>query len=147
MSPGSWLLVLMAVQWPDSAAFTALSNSERELLDVREEISDPRLACVSLGITTTGQERRRLQGRLGDGSSVVVFARSRVDSGDITRVEFVRTRAGVQRGFTWDAEGNATTGVDWTPDRSRATSYPIPSGGPVPQVLRGLARRVVARCG
>ncbi|MBK8248933.1 MAG: hypothetical protein IPK85_16260 [Gemmatimonadetes bacterium] len=77
----------------------------------------------------------------------MVFARSRPDTGGITRVEFVRTRNGVQRGYTWDADGNVTTGVDWTPDRSRATSFPVPSGGPVPQALRGLGRRVIARCG
>ncbi|MBL8960618.1 MAG: hypothetical protein JNJ98_12255 [Gemmatimonadetes bacterium] len=137
----------MALQGADSAAFASLSRVQRDLLDVRRELANPQLSCISLGVTPSGQERRRIQGRLQDGSSLVVFARSRPDSGVITRVEFVRTRDGVQRGYTWDADGNVTTGVDWTPDRSRATSFPVPSGGPVPQVLRGLGRRVIARCG
>ncbi len=131
----------------DRAAFASLSHEERRFLDVRQELADTSLACVQQGTTSTGESRRRLQGRLPDGSSLVVFARVRARTGEVMRVEFVRTRDGVQRGITWDADGNRTTGVDWNAKRTDATTYPIPSGGPVPQVLRGLARRIVARCG
>ncbi|MBL8982553.1 MAG: hypothetical protein JNL26_10245 [Gemmatimonadetes bacterium] len=132
---------------PEGAAFASLSATQRELLDIRANLSDKALACVSLGTTSSGQSRRRLQGRLADGSSLVVFARSRDATGEVTRVEFVRTRDGVQRGYTWDTDGNLTTGVDWNRDRSKATSFPVPSGGPVPLVLRSLGRRVISRCG
>lgn len=131
----------------DSAAFSTLSGSQRGFLDVRQQLADSTLSCVELGVTQNGESRRRLQGRLGDGSSLVLFARSRLRTGEVTRVEFLRTREGVQRAMTWDADGNLTEGVDWNAKRTRATTYPIPSGGPVPQVLRGLARRIIARCG
>lgn len=131
----------------DSLAFATLSATQRALLDVRRDLGSDTLQCVSLGATSRGQERRRLQGRLPDGSSLVIFARWVPATVEIHRVEFVRTTEGQQRGMTWDRDGNSTTAVDWNADRSRAVPYPVPSGGPVPQVLRALARRVIARCG
>lgn len=138
--------ILVAAAQADSAAFAALSPTQRSLLDVRRNLPDTALACVSLGTTTAGESRRRLQGRLPDGSSLVLFARTSA-AGEVLRVEFVRTRRGVQRGITWDRDGNRAEGVDWNADRTRATRFPIPSGGPVPEVMRGLARRLVHRCG
>ena len=132
----------------DSAAFDALPPPLRELLDVRTRIrresADPNLVCVALSATSDGSTRQRLQGRLGDGTSLVVFARSS-KSGALRRVEFVRRVAsGEQRGFTWDAEGDETKGMDWPAGSSVSTSYPVPRGGPVPRALRALGRLVAS---
>lgn len=132
----------------DSAAFDALPEPLRELLDVRTRIrpssADPNVVCVALSATSDGSTRQRLQGRLGDGTSLVVFARSS-KSGALRRVEFVRRAAtGEQRGFTWDAEGDETKGMDWPAGSTVSTSYPVPRGGPVPRALRALGRLVAS---
>ncbi len=132
----------------DSAAFDALPSSLRELLDVRSRISrssaDPNVVCVALSATSTGSTRQRLQGRLGDGTSLVVFARSS-KGGALERVEFVRRiGSGEQRGYTWDREGDATKAMDWPAGSTVSTTYPVPRGGPVPRAIRALGRLVAA---
>jgi hypothetical protein len=130
----------------DSAAFDALPERLRDVLDVRSRINpasaDPNVVCVRLSTTSDGSRRQRLQGRLGDATSLVVFARVSA-RGALGRVEFVRRLAnGEQRGFTWDAAGDATTGMDWAVGSTVSTSYPIPRGSPIPRALRGLGRIV-----
>ncbi len=131
----------------DSAAFAALPEQVREVLDVRSRLqqatADPNLICVPLSGTSDGSRRQRVQGRLGDGSSLVVFAR--VDRrGRLGRVEFVRRLpSGVQRGYTWDAAGDATVELEWPAGSIRASSGPVPTGGPIPRAVRALGRLVL----
>lgn len=131
----------------DSAAFAALPEPVREVLDVRSRLqqstADPNLICVPLSGTSDGSRRQRVQGRLGDGSSLVVFAR--VDRrGRLGRVEFVRRLpSGVQRGYTWDAAGDATVELEWPAGSMRASSGPVPKGGPIPRAVRALGRLVL----
>jgi hypothetical protein len=132
----------------DSAAFDALPPALREVLDVRARVTptsaDPNVVCVVLSTTSDGSTRQRLQGRLADGTSLVVFARSS-KRGALRRVEFVRKLAsGEQRGFTWDAEGDATTGMEWPAGSTVSTSYKVPRGSPVPRAIRALGRLVAA---
>lgn len=132
----------------DSAAFATLPPAAREVLDVRRRITpenaDPNIVCVPLSATSDGSRRQRLQGRLGDGTSLVVFARF-TPRGSLQRVEFVRRLdSGVQRGYTWDLAGDATTAMEWAAGTSAATSYPIPRGGAIPRAVRALGR-IVAR--
>ena len=131
----------------DSAAFATLPAPVLEVLDVRRRITpesaDPNVVCVPLSGTADGSRRQRLQGRLGDGTSLVVFARFTA-RGSLGRVEFVRRlTSGEQRGYTWDAAGDATTAMEWPAGESTASSYPIPRGGGVPRAVRALGRLVM----
>lgn len=131
----------------DSAAFATLPPGVLDVLDVRSRITpesaDPNLVCVPLSRTSDGSRRQRLQGRIGDGTSLVVFARTSA-SGAIARVEFIRRlQSGEQRGYTWDALGDATTASEWKAGETNATSYPVPRGGPIPRSLRALGRLVL----
>ena len=130
----------------DSAAFASLPPSVLEVLDVRARISperaDPNVVCVPLSATSDASRRQRLQGRLGDGTSLVVFARF-TPRGSLRRVEFVRRlQSGIQRGYTWDSAGDATTAMEWPAGASEATSYPIPRGAAIPRAVRALGRLV-----
>lgn len=135
----------------DDEAFRTLPRSAREVLDVRRHIrpgaADAGITCVPLSTTSDGSRRLRLQGRLTDGLALVVFARA-TRRGTLARVEFVRRLAtGGQAGYTWDAEGDATTAMDWPPGSTEATTHPVPRGGPIPRALRGLGRIVLSwRC-
>jgi hypothetical protein len=131
----------------DSAAFATLPATVLEVLDVRSRITpesaDPNLVCVPLSRTSDGSKRQRLQGKLGDGTSLVVFARERT-RGALGRVEFVRRLlTGEQRGYTWDMVGDATIATEWKAGETSATSYPIPRGGPIPRAVRSLGRLVM----
>lgn len=131
----------------DSAAFATLPPVERSVLDVRDAITfasaDPNVVCVLLSKTSEGSRRQRLQGKLADGTSLVVFARQSA-SGRLERVEFIRKMTtGEQRGFTWDTAGDLTTANEWKAGETSATTYPVPRGGPVPRALRGLGRIVM----
>jgi hypothetical protein len=130
----------------DSAAFATLPPRVRDVLDVRQRIHpshpDPNLTCVPLSATSDGSRRQRLQGRVGDGTSLVVFARF-TTTGSLRRVEFVRRlTGGVQRGFTWDAENDATIASEWPAGSTLASTYPVPKGGPIPRAVRALGRLV-----
>lgn len=135
----------------DNAAFNTLPAQVRQVLDVRQHIrafgGDPAVVCVPLSTTADGSRRQRLQGRLRDGLSLVVFARATRD-GVLSRVEFVRRLpTGGQAGYTWDTQGDATMAMEWAPRSSDATSHPVPRGGPIPRALRGLGRIVLTwRC-
>lgn len=135
----------------DDEAFRTLPRPAREVLDVRRHIrptgNDPGITCVPLSTTSDGSRRLRLQGRLTDGLALVVFARA-TRRGTLARVEFVRRLAtGGQTGYTWDAEGDATTAMDWPPGSTEATTHPVPRGGPIPRALRGLGRIALSwRC-
>lgn len=134
----------------DSAAFAALPAGVREVLDIRAQLQpsggDPGLTCVPLSTTSDGSRRQRIQGRL-DGRGVVVFARAS-RNGVLSRVEFVRRLPdGGQHGYTWDAQGDATTAMVWPPGSTDAASHPVPKGSPIPRAVRGLGRLVLAwRC-
>lgn len=130
----------------DQLAFETLPPPVREVLDVRRELQpeggDPALVCVPLSGTSDGSRRQRVQGRLY-GFGLVVFARA-TRSGTLARVEFVRRLPdGSQRGYTWDAEGDATTAMEWAPGSTNAESYPVPRGSPIPRAVRGLGRIVL----
>ncbi len=130
----------------DQRAFETLPPPVREVLDVRRELQpqggDPSLVCVPLSNTSDGSRRQRVQGK-PYGFGLVVFARA-TRSGTLARVEFVRRLAdGSQRGYTWDAEGDATTAMEWPPGSTQAESHPVPRGGPIPRAVRGLGRIVL----
>lgn len=135
----------------DDEAFRTLPRPAREVLDVRRHIrpagGDAGITCVPLSTTSDGSRRLRLQGRLTDGLALVVFARA-TRRGTLARVEFVRRLAtGGQAGYTWDAEGDVTTAMDWPPGSTDATTHPVPRGGPIPRALRGLGRIALSwRC-
>lgn len=131
----------------DAEAFEALPTAVREVLDVRRQLQpvggDAGLVCVPLSTTSDGSRRQRIQGRLADGLGLVVFARAS-RNGALSRVEFVRRLAsGGQRGYTWDAQGDATTAMEWPPGSIEAQSFPVPRGSPIPRALRGLGRLVL----
>ncbi|MEP7383320.1 MAG: hypothetical protein ABI910_16645 [Gemmatimonadota bacterium] len=134
----------------DQLAFETLPPAVREVLDVRRELQpeggDPGLVCVPLSYTSDGSRRQRVQGRVY-GFGLVVFTRA-TRSGALARVEFVRRLPdGSQRGYTWDAEGDATTAMEWPPGSSEAESHPVPRGSPIPRAVRGLGRVVLTwRC-
>ncbi|MEO7512823.1 MAG: hypothetical protein ABIZ91_13785 [Gemmatimonadaceae bacterium] len=130
----------------DAAAFASLPAPVREVLDVRSRVdrerADPNLSCVALSETSDGSRRQRVQGRLGDGTSLVVFGRI-TRAGALARVEFIRRlTSGVQRGFTWDAADDRTTSMEWAAGSTDAVSSPVPRGSPIPRALRGLGRLV-----
>ncbi len=130
----------------DQRAFETLPPPVREVLDVRRELQpqggDSSLVCVPLSYTSDGSRRQRVQGK-PYGFGLVVFARA-TKSGALARVEFVRRLAdGSQRGYTWDAEGDATTAMEWAPGSTQAESHPVPRGGPIPRAVRGLGRIVL----
>lgn len=131
----------------DAEAFESLPAPVREVLDIRRQLQpaggDPGLVCVPLSTTSDGSRRQRVQGRLADGLGVVVFARAS-RNGALSRVEFVRRiPSGGQRGYTWDAQGDATTAMEWPPGSTEAQSHPVPRGSPIPRALRGLGRIVL----
>lgn len=131
----------------DAEAFEALPAPVREVLDIRRQLQpaghDPGLVCVPLSTTSDGSQRQRIQGRLADGLGVVVFARAS-RNGVLSRVEFVRRLpSGGQRGYTWDAQGDATTAMEWPPGSTEAQSHPVPKGSPIPRAVRGLGRIVL----
>lgn len=131
----------------DAEAFRTLPPSVREVLDIHVQLQpdggDPGLICVPLSATSDGSRRQRVQGRLSDGLGVVVFARAS-RNGVLSRVEFVRRLpSGGQRGYTWDAQGDATTAMEWPPGSTDAQSYPVPKGSPIPRAVRGLGRIVL----
>lgn len=130
----------------DQRAFETLPPPVREVLDVRRELQpqggDPSLVCVPLSNTSDGSRRQRVQGK-PYGFGLVVFARA-TRSGTLARVEFVRRLAdGSQRGYTWDAQGDATTAMEWPPGSTEAESHPVPRGSPIPRAVRGLGRIVL----
>lgn len=130
----------------DQRAFETLPPPVREVLDVRRELQpqggDSSLVCVPLSNTSDGSRRQRVQGK-PYGFGLVVFARA-TRSGTLARVEFVRRLAdGSQRGYTWDAQGDATTAMEWPPGSTEAESHPVPRGGPIPRAVRGLGRIVL----
>jgi hypothetical protein len=87
---------------------------------------------------------RRVHLRLGDGSSLVVFARVDTAAHDVRRVEIMRNPVrDEQMAFTLDGDGDVATVIRW-PDRGhgRAESAEHPRGGPLPRVLRSFARRL-----
>lgn len=131
----------------DADAFATLPARVRPVLDVRSQLQPEGgargLTCVPLSMTSDGSRRQRLQGRLADGLGLVVFARARRD-GTLTRVEFVRRLpSGGQAGYTWDAQGDATTAMEWPPGSADAQSHPVPKGSPIPRAVRGLGRIVL----
>lgn len=145
-------IVLAPIPFPsdsglgDQRAFESLPSPVREVLDVRRELQakggDPSLVCVPLSTTSDGSRRQRVQGK-PYGFGLVVFARAS-RSGTLARVEFVRRLAdGSQRGYTWDAEGDATVAMEWPAGSTQAETHPVPRGGPIPRAVRGLGRLVL----
>lgn len=130
----------------DQRAFESLPPAVREVLDVRPELQatggDPSLVCVPLSTTSDGSRRQRVQGK-PHGFGLVVFARAS-RSGTLARVEFVRRLPdGSQRGYTWDAQGDATVAMEWPAGSTEAATHPVPRGGPIPRAVRGLGRLVL----
>ncbi|MBK6487706.1 MAG: hypothetical protein IPF98_12690 [Gemmatimonadetes bacterium] len=150
-------LILPPIPFPsdsgrgDQLAFESLPDAVREVLDVRRDLQPQGGAkgftCIPLSFTSDGSRRQRVQGRLQGYYGLVVFARVARD-GTLARVEFVRRLAdGSQRGYTWDAAGDATTAMEWPPGSTEAESHPVPRGSPIPRAVRGLGRLVLTwRC-
>jgi hypothetical protein len=95
-----------------------------------------------------GELRRRLNLKLEDSASVVLYATADDSSGTLARVEFLkRTPRRGQRGLIWEAERDHTQSMWWTePERGvrrRVDRGNIPRGGPVPRALRALGRRLI----
>jgi len=135
----------------DNQAFDTLPLEVGRILDIRallrESTRDPGLTCVPLSYTSDRSRRQRIQGRPADGRGLVVFARV-TRAGALARVEFVRRlETGGQRGYTWDAQGDATTAMEWPAGSTQAESFPVPRGSPIPRAVRALGRLALTwRC-
>lgn len=152
MSPFDRLIVDSAAA--DAAAFAGLPKGLSELLDIRHEMTPegleslPSAECVVMEPNRQGELRRRLNLRLADSASVVLYATADDSSGTLARVEFIRrTPRKGQRGLIWEAERDHTQSMWWTePERGvrrRVDRGNIPRGGPVPRALRALGRRLI----
>ncbi len=149
-----WIALALDSSRADSAAFASLPSGLMGLLDVRDEISAgvpsplPFYECIQMNDRETEQLRRRLQLRLGDTSTAVLFAVADRATGRLDRVEFLRRRprAG-QRGFIWERTRDRTASSWWfeTPRglSSREERGDLPRGGPVPRALRALGRQLL----
>lgn len=135
----------------DSAAFAALPPALAAEIDVRRILAPDALAdtsrtyCQPLGDPTAEHERRRIRFRLGD-TLGILFVRAERPTGRLIRVELLRRPldGGLQRAFTWEAEGDVTWAVDWTSDEATATERGrIPRGSPAPRALRALGRQLL----
>lgn len=138
----------------DSAAFATLPSALGTVLDVRALLAPPALDslpladCTDLAPRRPTELRRRLQLRLADSGSIVLYAVADRASGDLERVEFVRRMPGKgQRGLTWDAARDRTTSL-WWPEYARgiarrAERGDLPRGGPVPRAVRALGRQLL----
>lgn len=139
----------------DSAALASLPPTLARELGIGAVLTDVALAdtavvrCEPMS-TGDGAARRRLRGRLADGSHAVLFVRARRRDGALQRVELVRRDSSAsQRGFIWDAAHDDVQSVVWArAGAPRPETTTMPRGGPLPRGLRALGRRLLAlQCG
>jgi len=137
----------------DAAAFEALPASLVQWLDVRPLLDPaswetlPLAACHNLAPYEDGLNRRRLQLRLLDTTTVLLYAVADRSDGRLSRVEFIRrTPRQGQRGLVWDSGRDRTQSTWWNETRyglsRRVERGEIPRGGPIPRAMRALGRQL-----
>ncbi len=137
----------------DSAAFADLPPRLVQWMGFREYLDPAAMDALSLAVCdelpkgSFGERRRRLQMRLPDTSTVLLYAVANGEFGTLERVELIRRipRVG-QRGFTWTANRDNAQSVWWpeaTYTRSRRVERgDIPRAGPIPRTLRAMGRQL-----
>ena len=135
----------------DSVALATLPPRQRGDLDLgplltEDALKDTSVAlCQPLSEPGDPQLRHRLKGRWPDRLAVILFVRADRASATLQRVELVRrTVDSVQRGYTWDRDGDRTQAVEWPRTGGPAQTYELPAGTPAPLALRALGRRLLA---